>query len=47
MNRRLLERGWLLSTNLEQKRKSIPVRKKVEDRTETVLHLKPEFLEDG
>jgi hypothetical protein len=46
MNRRLLERGWLLSTNLEQKRKSIPVRKKVEDRTETVLHLKPEFLED-
>jgi hypothetical protein len=47
MNRRLLERGWLVSTNLEQKRKSIPVRKKVEGRTETVLHLKPEFLEDG
>jgi hypothetical protein len=47
MNKRLLERGWLVSTNLEKKRSSIPVRKRIEGRTETVLHLRPEFLEDG
>jgi hypothetical protein len=45
MNKRLYERGWLVATNLDMKRKSIPVRKRVEGRTETVLHLKSEFLE--
>jgi hypothetical protein len=45
MNKRLHERGWLVATNLDKKRKSIAVRKRVEGRTETVLHLKSEFLE--
>jgi hypothetical protein len=45
MNKRLYERGWLVATNLDMKRKSIPVRKRVEGRTETVLHLQSEFLE--
>jgi hypothetical protein len=47
MNKRLYERGWLVATNLDMKRKSIAVRRRVEGRTETVLHLKPEFLEQG
>jgi hypothetical protein len=47
MNKRLLERGWLVATNLDKKRKSIPVRRTVEGRTQTVLHLKSVFLEKG
>jgi hypothetical protein len=47
MNKRLYERGWLVATNLDKKRKSIAVRKRVEGRTETVLHLKSDFLEQG
>ena len=47
MNKRLLERGWLVATNLDKKRRSIAVRRTVEGRTETVLHLKSEFLEQG
>ena len=47
MNKRLYERGWLVGTNLDKKRRSIAVRKRVEGRTETVLHLKAEFLEQG
>jgi hypothetical protein len=44
MNKRLYERGWLVATDLDKKRKSIPVRRRVEGQTETVLHLKSEFL---
>jgi hypothetical protein len=47
MNKSLYERGWLVATNLDKKRKSIAVRKRVEGRTETVLHLKSGFLEQG
>jgi hypothetical protein len=47
MNKRLLERGWLVATNLDKNRKSIPVRRTIEGRTETVLHLKSAFLEKG
>jgi hypothetical protein len=47
MNQRLRERGWLVSTNVEKKRKSTAIRKRFEGKTETVLHLRPEFLEDG
>jgi hypothetical protein len=47
MNKRLYERGWLVATNLDKKRKSVAVRKRVEGRTETVLHLKSGFLEQG
>jgi hypothetical protein len=47
MNKRLLERGWLVATNLDKNRKSIPVRRTIEGRTETVLHLKRAFLEKG
>ena len=47
MNKRLYERGWLVATNLDKNRKSIAVRKRVEGRTETVLHLKSAFLEQG
>lgn len=47
MNKCLYERRWLVATNLDKNRKSIAIRKRVEGRTETVLHLKPEFLEQG
>jgi Domain of unknown function (DUF927) len=47
MNKRLHERGWLVATNLDKKRKSIAVRKRLGGETETVLHLKKEFLEEG
>ena len=45
MNKRLHQRGWLVSTNLDKKRRSIPIRKGVEGRTETLLHLRPDFLD--
>ena len=44
MNKRLYERGWLVATNLDKKRRSIAVRKTVGGETETVLHLKLGFL---
>jgi hypothetical protein len=44
MNRRLLDRGWLVSTNLDKKRRSVAVRRKMEGKMQTLLHLKPEFL---
>ena len=47
MNQLLLERGWLVSTNLEKTRKSTAIRKRVEGQTVTVLHLRPEFLAEG
>ena len=47
MNKRLYERGWLVATNLDKKRKSIAVRRTVGGETETVLHLKPGFLGEG
>ena len=47
MNKRLHERGWLVATNLDKKRRSIAVRKTVGGETETVLHLKPGFLGRG
>jgi hypothetical protein len=45
MSQRLDDGGWLVATNRDKKRKSIAVRKRVKGRTETVLHLKSEFLE--
>ena len=47
MNQLLLERRWLVSTNLEKTRKSTAIRKRVEGQTVTVLHLRPEFLAEG
>jgi hypothetical protein len=47
MNQLLLERGWLVSTNLEKTRKSTAIRKRVEGQTVTVLHLRPQFLAEG
>jgi hypothetical protein len=44
MNRRLLDRGWLVSTNLDKKRRSVAVRRKMEGKMQTLLHLKPQFL---
>lgn len=47
MNQRLLERGWLVSTNQEMKRKSTAIRRTFAGKTETVLHLRPGFLAEG
>jgi hypothetical protein len=47
MNKHLLERGWLVSTNHEMKRKSTAIRRTFAGRTETVLHLRPKFLAEG
>jgi hypothetical protein len=47
MNKLLSEGGWLVATNLDKGRKSIAVRKRIEGQTATLLHLRPEFLEEG
>jgi hypothetical protein len=47
INQLLLDEGLLVSTNLKKKRKSIPIRKRFEGKTQTVLHLRPAFLAEG
>jgi hypothetical protein len=47
MNQLLLERGWLVSTNLEKTRNSTAIRKRVEGQTVTVLLLRLAFLAEG
>jgi hypothetical protein len=44
INRRLYDRGWLLSTDVDKARKSVTVRRTVQGETGTFLHCKREYL---